>query len=286
MTSTEPISTKWPSGAKAAFSITMDNMGEAQELYSNAWPTEKPLGEHPAVKVVLPQMLDILDQHDIKATYFVEAWNADYYPNEIQDLAARGHEIGWHGFQHENWTNLDLESSQHLLEKSQTNIGKLGLRYKGFRPPGGLVPKETLDLLRDRGIRYLSPAGTRAAVTSHLVILPFEWHCIDAYYYLSLLGGLRAANGDSTDTLDVEEFVARMKRKINETVADQGYLSLLFHPFLQDTPEKLAAMAEILAYIKSIPGVWVAPCIDVAEWVSSNAGQFGNDPGWDTSSWR
>jgi peptidoglycan/xylan/chitin deacetylase (PgdA/CDA1 family) len=286
MISTETMPTKWPNGAKAAFSITMDNMGEAHELYANLWPKEKPLGEHPAVKVLLPQLLDILDQHDMKATYFVEAWNADYYPAEIQDLAARGHEISWHGFQHENWTKLDLESAQSLWEKSQANIGKLGLQYKGFRPPGGLVPEAILNHLGEQGIRYLSPAGSRAAFKSNLAILPFEWQYIDAYYYLSLLGGLRSANGDTTEPLSVGEFVARIKRKIDVTVADQGYFSLLFHPFLQDTPERLAAMAEILTYVKSIHGVWVAPCIEVAEWVSSHPGQFDSDPGWDTSSWR
>lgn len=286
MTSTESSATQWPGGAVAAISITMDNMGEAQELFSNLWPKDKPLGEHRAVKVLLPQVLEILDQYDIKATYFVEAWNADYYPDEIRDLVVRGHEVSWHGFQHENWGKLDIESSHQLLEKSQAMMGKLGLRYQGFRPPGGSVPEAALGLLRDHGIRYLSPAGSRAAVRAGLAILPFEWQDIDAYYYLDLLGGLREANGDGVAPLSVDEFVARVKRKIDATVVEQGYLSLLFHPFLQDRRERLAAMAEILAYIKSIPRVWVARCIDVADWVSTHPEQFGNDPGWDTASWR
>ncbi|EXJ74560.1 uncharacterized protein A1O5_02856 [Cladophialophora psammophila CBS 110553] len=103
--------------------------------------------------------------------------------------------------------------------------------------------------------RELSPAGSRAAVISDPMILPFKWRNSDAYYYLNHLGGLRVADGDPRDILSVEKLVAWMKEKSDSTVADQSYLSLLFHPFFQETPEKAAAMAEILAYIKSKPGV-------------------------------
>ena len=45
-------------------------------------------------------MLDLLDEYDIKATFFVVADVVDNYPGLVESIVERGHEIGCHGLHH------------------------------------------------------------------------------------------------------------------------------------------------------------------------------------------
>jgi len=46
------------------------------------------------------RILRLLDQHGVKATFFVLGWIAERYPQLVRDIHARGHEIGSHGYWH------------------------------------------------------------------------------------------------------------------------------------------------------------------------------------------
>ena len=46
------------------------------------------------------RMLDLLDRHGVKATFFVLGWIAERYPELVKDIHTRGHEIGSHGYWH------------------------------------------------------------------------------------------------------------------------------------------------------------------------------------------
>lgn len=46
------------------------------------------------------ELLELLDQQDIRATFFVSGHVAERYPDVVREVARRGHEIGCHGFSH------------------------------------------------------------------------------------------------------------------------------------------------------------------------------------------
>src|SRR3954470_13029369 len=46
-------------------------------------------------------VLDLLDERQIRATFFVIGWIAERFPRLIQDVAAAGHEIGSHSHTHQ-----------------------------------------------------------------------------------------------------------------------------------------------------------------------------------------
>ncbi|MDP9365988.1 MAG: polysaccharide deacetylase family protein, partial [Chloroflexota bacterium] len=48
------------------------------------------------------RILRLLDEHAIPATFFVTGHTADTYPGAVRAIAAAGHEIGHHGYLHEN----------------------------------------------------------------------------------------------------------------------------------------------------------------------------------------
>ncbi|GAB7342455.1 hypothetical protein MBLNU457_g0659t2 [Dothideomycetes sp. NU457] len=266
----------------------MDNMGEAADIHRGLWdPSLKPVGSHYSVLSSLPQMLSILSSESIKATYFIEGWNSGVYPDAIKRVRDEGHEVGFHAWQHEVWKGLDYETEVTNLSKSIDGVGELGIEYAGFRPPGGLVTDKTLGLMKEKGLRYLSPAAQRCAVVEDVAMVPFQWRDIDAYFYLPSLAPIRKMQGDGEECLSPEVLKERLVRRIDEVATSGGFLALLFHPFLQTDEERMRIMREVVEYVKTKgESVWVAPCGEVAEWVLKNREEFGSDPGWDTAEWK
>ena len=78
-------------------------------------------------------------------------------------------------------------------------------------------------------------------------------------------------------------------RQIDEAMEKGGFLSLLFHPFLNNMDERLEAMETVIQHLvkrRDEGKVWLARCRDVEEWVRDHHGVLAEDPGWDNSSWR
>ena len=85
------------------------------------------------------QILDILRQHDIRATFFMLGQNAKRFTNVCQRIRKEGHIIGNHSYCHSRW--LALKRGQKIaqeLELAQEAIYKAsGVKPKLFRPPYG-----------------------------------------------------------------------------------------------------------------------------------------------------
>lgn len=302
---------KWPNGAKAAVALTVDNMGEAADLDRGLWPENEPIGNHYSVVSVLPKFLSVLAKYDIKATYFIESWNLTVYPEAIsKQIATAGHEIGWHAWRHEAWSKLkDAETERANIARSFGPEGLEGFTaegapgeditdiYKGFRPPGGIIHGErTLKLLREYGIRYISPAGEHAAkmkvddVKDSIVILPFRWSTVDAYYYMETFGKLRTIKGELPEEPQSEEVLKQKYiAQIDRAIAEGGYLSFLFHPFLNDKTERLQVFEDVVSYLaekRDQGDVWLARCCDITDWINEHEGIVGDDPAFDETTWR
>lgn len=268
----------WPHPFKAAISFTLDNLGEAQDVLRGAWP--HPHGTHPSVHTALPRMLDLLHSHNIRATYFVEAWSLGVYPSVVRDLAARGYEVAWHGYQHEVWSGLSSDDERDNFEKSFQAANEAGVRYWGFRPPGGKINERTWNLLRDNGAKYVSPLGEFGLRRDGVVVLPFEWKAVDAYYYMDTpkFKEIRTELGDGEEAMGPDELRAYLLGKIDEVKRTSGYLSVLFHPFLQTSEDKFNVMEGVVKKIADDPEIWCAPCKEVADWVLEHKDGFNFKP--------
>jgi peptidoglycan/xylan/chitin deacetylase (PgdA/CDA1 family) len=266
--------TRWPNAAKAAISFTMDNLGEAQDVNKGLWPVGEAYGSHYSVKEQLPRMLNMLDEHAIKATYFAESWSLGVYPDIVKDMTRRGHEIAWHGYQHETWSMLSAEDEKLNFQRSFDAATEFGVTYDGFRPPGGSINNSTYDLLRRQGCIYVSPLG-ELGINRGIVVLPFEWRTVDAFYYMDKFASIRESHGEQNGVLAPHDFKEYLLAKIAQVVESQGYISILFHPFLQTSEEKLSVMEQVLDRISSDPDIWCAPCNQVARWVGGHPSIFG-----------
>ncbi|KAL1860832.1 hypothetical protein Plec18167_008520 [Paecilomyces lecythidis] len=264
----------WPGSAKAAVSITLDNLGESRDVGVGSWPEDKPTGQHPSVLQVLPKILEILENNDVKATYFMEAWGMATYPETVKSFQRDGHEIGFHAYQHEEWKHLSPKEEEEILKKSFKIAHDLGVKYKGFRPPGGSMNAGTKDLLRQYGFKYASILSSSISVDDDFVTLPFQWRAVDAFYILKEFDFLRAEYGEREEVLPVEVFQQGLFDQIDEVVKNGGYLDILFHPFLHTSEEYRAVIEAVLNRVKSNPDIWCAQTKDVAQWVSDHIGHF------------
>lgn len=116
---------------------------------------------------VTPQILSILDQYEIKATFFVLGCNVDRYPDLVKQAYEKGHYIANHGYSHV-YNNV-YSSAQALLDEfnrtEQSVRNAIGVQeYSGhlFRFPGGSMGKkyrtvkdEAKQLLSDNNILYV-----------------------------------------------------------------------------------------------------------------------------------
>lgn len=94
-------------------------------------------GPHPRYT---PQILDILDKYGIKATFFAIGINADRYPDTMEMVISRGHEIGNHTYTHPHVDRLDSATLYHEVEKCESALfSHTDCKTKLFRPPEGMI---------------------------------------------------------------------------------------------------------------------------------------------------
>ena len=93
-------------------------------------------GPHP---VYTPEILDILSEYGVKATFFIVGENAEEHPDLIIDEIAGGHEIGCHTYSHSFINKLNSDQMKSELTKSESVMSSIcDYKINYVRPPGGI----------------------------------------------------------------------------------------------------------------------------------------------------
>jgi len=104
------------------------------------------------------QLLDLFDEYDVKATFFVLGWVAKRLNGLIGELASRGHEVACHGYSHQ----LVYEQSQDVFReetlRSKTLLEEIVQSpVRGYRAASYSITKRSLwalDILAGAGFEY------------------------------------------------------------------------------------------------------------------------------------
>ncbi|OHB59882.1 MAG: hypothetical protein A2173_12030 [Planctomycetes bacterium RBG_13_44_8b] len=102
--------------------------------------------------------LQILDEHNIKATFFVLGEVAKKFPSLIKEIAENGHEIGSHGLSHKQIFKLSEEQFCQEVSGSKNLLEDItGEPIIGYRAPAFSVMPQTqwaLEVLAGKGFKY------------------------------------------------------------------------------------------------------------------------------------
>ena len=97
-------------------------------------------------------ILDILDQYDVKTTFFMVKFWAEKFPQDVLEIHNRGHEIGNHSSTHPNMSNLSMEDLKKELLCAEEAIEKItGTKPFLFRPPFGAYSNTLIETCEANG---------------------------------------------------------------------------------------------------------------------------------------
>ena len=86
------------------------------------------------------EILDVLAEYGVKATFFVIGENAEMRPGLVKREVEEGHEIGNHTFDHKSLKKASFEEAEEqILKAEEAIVNAAGVKPRLFRPPEGRI---------------------------------------------------------------------------------------------------------------------------------------------------
>ncbi len=265
--------TTWPDGARVAVLISLDVDNDTINIARNDVPSIGAMsqGEYGG-RVGLERVVNLLDQFNIPATFFIPAVSLILQPQMVEVIQAAGHhEFGVHGWIHELNTSLPAETERELVIRATDYLEQVtGRRPVGYRAPSWNFSPNTLDIVRAQGFLYDSSlmADDRPyelmqnGEPTGIVELPVEWILDDAPL-LNPRGNSYTAPRDLLQVY-IDEF---------DKAYEEGTMFLLTtHPHIIGHRSRIVILEELIAHIRSMGDVWFATHEEVARYVREQAG--------------
>jgi len=106
----------------------------------------------------LSKIIELLDRHNIRATFFVLGYIAEKFPSLVKMIAEKGHEIASHGYNHRPvFTLSSQEFREDVLRAKKIIEDVSGIKVSGYRAPFFSIRKDSLwalDILKETGFVY------------------------------------------------------------------------------------------------------------------------------------
>jgi len=240
----------------------------------------------------VPRLLRMFDRFGIRTTWFAPGHSIETFPDEMKAVAEAGHEIGMHGYSHENPLMMTPDQEAAVLDKSIELITALqGRAPVGYVAPWWEFSAGTIDLLLERGIIYdhslmhkdFFPYYARAGESwekidygrpaeswmkpldrgteTDLVEIPASWYLDD----LPPMMFMKASPNSHgfVNPRDIEELWRDQFDWLYREY-DYAVLPLTIHPDVSGRPHVLAMHERLFAHMEKHPGVKFVTCEDVA----------------------
>lgn len=263
----------WPNGARCAACITFDM--DADSILHLEHPRDS-ISRVSAMsmlrygpEVAVPRILETYRRLDIRQTFFVPAWCIEQYPEAVEAMVAGGHEVGHHGYIHENPTAGGCEEEAYWLRRGIEVIERAtGQRPRGWRAPLYNFSNHSADLLIEEGFLYdASLMGDDVPYLleterGELVELPSHWgmddwppfvHSMDLDYMMPIQAPSRGVQAFR------EEFDAQWEHG--------GLWVGVWHPFATGRLARWLEVEKLIAHMREKGDVWFATMEEIARHV-------------------
>lgn len=265
--------TSWPNGARVAVALSFDVDNATHSLARGLLgANELSVGEYGAIDG-LPRILRVLDKYGVPASFFIPAVSDLLHPQMVRDILANGrHEVGVHGWIHEDLPAINNEAEERrLLNDAIASLTKsMGKRPVGYRAPSWAFSPYTMQQVREAGFLYDSSLMASddayeillAGKPSGVIELPIAW-ILDDYPHLAVPGG----------AMPSPELVLQIFQSEFDSAYEEGGLYVLtMHPHITGHRSRAAALDQLIAHMRSRPGVWFATHEQVARYLRAHAG--------------
>jgi peptidoglycan/xylan/chitin deacetylase (PgdA/CDA1 family) len=265
--------TTWPNGARVAVALSFDVDNATHSLARGLLgANELSVGEYGAIDG-LPRILRLLDKYGVPASFFIPAVSDLLHPQMVRDILANGrHEVGVHGWIHEDLPALNNEAEERrLLNDAIGSLTKsMGKRPVGYRAPSWAFSRHTMQQVKDAGFLYDSSLMASddayeillAGKPTGLVELPIGW-ILDDYAYF----------GGTNGTMPSPELVLQVfQSEFDAAYGEGGLYVLTMHPHITGHRSRAAALDQLIAHMRSRPGVWFATHEEIARYVRAQTG--------------
>ncbi len=254
----------WPNGARCACAITFDvdadsliHIARPSDSFDRLYPIS--MGRYgPTVGV--PRILETYRRLGLKQSFFMPAWTMQRYPEAVEAILRDGHEIGHHGYIHEDPTQLSGAEQREAFERAlAVHVAMTGRKPRGYRAPVYNANQATIDLLIEHGFTYDSslmaddiPYRMRTAA-GQLYEMPPHWGSDDwpPFAHYTEIGYMMPVKSPSEGlAASFEEFEAQYEAG--------GFWMGIWHPFLTGRLARWRVVERWLEQVVAERKVWFA----------------------------
>jgi len=104
------------------------------------------------------RVLSLFSEHNVRATFFVLGYVAEFYPQVVRDIVSAGHEVGCHSFLHRRIMQLTKDEFRRDTRRAIAAIENAGgTKVSGYRAPTFSITRESLwalSILAEEGFTY------------------------------------------------------------------------------------------------------------------------------------
>jgi peptidoglycan/xylan/chitin deacetylase (PgdA/CDA1 family) len=260
----------WPGDARCALALSFDCDHETFELGAGGIAIGRlGWGEFGRRRGV-PRILSTLARHDVQATFFVPAVSALIDPPALGPIGEAAHEIGVHGWIHENTSTLNRATERELMLRArETLAGITGVEPTGHRAANWDISANTIALVAELGFTYDSSMMADDACYELLsdgeptgvVEIPVDWVRDDAVYLIF------NRTPHARPWTPPEAVFDIFRREFDAAFDEGGLCQLVFHPFVIGYRSRIWILDRLIEHAKSRGTVWFPTHHELACWV-------------------
>jgi peptidoglycan/xylan/chitin deacetylase (PgdA/CDA1 family) len=264
----------WKDGARAAFALSFDSDHDTNELRDGGKSIGRMAWGQYGNRVGVPNILKLLANYQVPATFYVPGVVALLYPDEQRRVIAEGHEIGIHSWIHELNSVLPYDAEKDLMLRAMDVLEKTtGVRPVGARTASWDFSPHTLRITQEVGLLYDS--SLMADVDCYellldgkptgVVELPVEWIRDDApYFMMHRFQNLRPHTPPEA-VFDI------FRREFEAAYQEGGVFQLTTHPHIIGYRSRIWIIEELIKLARAKGDVWFATHAQVAQFARDNA---------------
>lgn len=264
----------WPNGARCACAITFDmdadsliHIARPKDGHDRLYPIS--MGRY-GPTVAMPRILETYRKFGLKQSFFVPGWCIKTYPEAVELILKGGHEIGHHGWIHEDPVETNGNQREWVEKALEVYKQQVGGKPRGYRAPVYNITQEVIDLLIENDFRYDSslmaddiPYLMKTA-KGELYEMPVHWGTDDwpPFAHYDEIGYMMPVRGPSAGLAGFwEEFEAQYEAG--------GFFMLIVHPFLTGRLARWRLVEKWLEKTLETRDVWFATLEEIQAHVQS-----------------